>query len=409
MTRPCIGCRVGGPISAVLTSSLLLLAGCGGTVPGTATSDTSGARTSPGAQHAVLMATWEGYKRAFIPDSGRVTDPRRGGETTSEGESYALLRAVWIDDRPTFDAVWQWTRAHLRTRGDALLSWLWHSDGGGGNVVDAHSAADADEDTALALLMAGTRWADATDVVEGRRMLADIWNKEVAMVRGRPYLTAGDWAAAQADPGPVINPSYLAPYAYRVFARVDAAHDWTALVTTSYEVLDACTHAPLQEGRSVGLPPNWCALDRASGSAVPFPAIIGADDYGFDAFRVMWRVAVDAHWFAARQARDFLVSEGFLRSRWKQDGHLDAVYAHDGGDRQPSENLAVLGGDLGAFLGIDDAAATRILDGRLLSVVIHDSATAAHFDDARDYYEQNWAWFGVALASDSLPNLTLTG
>ena len=392
-----------------MASSLLLLAGCGGSVPRPATSDTRGARATAGVQHAVLQATWEGYKGAFIPSSGRVIDPRRGGDTTSEGESYALLRAVWLGDRPTFEAVWQWTRAHLQTRGDALLSWLWHSDGGSGRVVDAHSGADADEDTALALLMAAAHWSDESAAIEARRMLADIWSKEVAMVRGKPYLTAGDWAATQAEPGPVINPSYLAPYAYRVFAHVDPAHGWTELATTSYEILDACARSPLQERHTSGLPPNWCALDRTSGAVVPVPAITGADDYGFDAFRVMWRVAVDARWFAAPQAHDFLVSAEFLRSRWKQDGHLDAVYAHDGADRQPSENLAVLGGDLGAFLGFDDAAAAGILDARLLASVVHDSASAAHFDDASDYYEQNWAWFGIALASDSLPNLAITG
>ena len=41
---------------------------------------------------------------------------------------------------------------------------------------------------------------------------------------GKSYLTAGDWAPGeQVIP---LNPSYFAPYAYRVFAEADPGHDW---------------------------------------------------------------------------------------------------------------------------------------------------------------------------------------
>jgi endo-1,4-beta-D-glucanase Y len=393
-------------VTAVLTPPLLLT-GCGNSTPSSALGPAGTLR--PGAtiesDFGVLQATWEGYKRSFVTDAGRVADPSRGGDTTSEGQSYALLRAVWLDDRGTFDTIWTWTRDHLRTRGDALLSWLWHSDGrGGGQITDRHSASDADEDTALALLMAAGRWNDGTAAAEARRMIADIWAKEVAPLRGQPFLAAGDWAAAQLQPGPVINPSYLAPYAYRIFAGVDPEHEWSTLVTTSYDVLQKCAAAPLQETRSAGLPPNWCAVDRTNGAIASFPTIAGADDYGYDAFRVMWRVALDDRWFDSPRAHAFLSSMDFLRSQWHQRGHLAAVYSHEGSAIRRAEDLAVLGGDLAAFLGVDDDSA-RAIDSELRGAVVQESASRAHFRDAGDYYEQNWAWFGIALAAGALPDL----
>ena len=80
---------------------------------------TAGATRSPGSAaaavtpspsvdphlRAVPQQSWAGYKQGFVGGDGRVSDPTRGGITTSEAQSYALLRAVWMDDRPSFDSV----------------------------------------------------------------------------------------------------------------------------------------------------------------------------------------------------------------------------------------------------------------------------------------------------------------
>src|SRR5450759_5509645 len=57
---------------------------------------------------ALLAAAWSGYKDRFIQPDGRVIDFQRDQMTTSEGQSYAMLRAVWMNDRPTFDLTWRW-------------------------------------------------------------------------------------------------------------------------------------------------------------------------------------------------------------------------------------------------------------------------------------------------------------
>ncbi|HEX4756034.1 MAG TPA: glycosyl hydrolase family 8 [Candidatus Dormibacteraeota bacterium] len=381
----------------------LTLAGCGagGVSPTPSTGPAVSAPPSAGADAhllTVLEQAWAGYKHGFIDPGGRVGDPTRGGITTSEGQSYALLRAVWMDDRPAFDAVWGWTRANLQVRGDGLFAAQW----GGGAVQDHNSASDADSDIALALLFAAHRFAAPAYHDEALAVLAGMWQHDVVSIAGMNVLAAGNWAATQQSPGPVVNPSYFAPYAYRVFAREDTAHHWMSLVDSSYTVLDRCTSATLDGRAGAGLPPNWCAIARGSGRIVSFPQISGADDYGYDAFRVMWRVALDALWNHEQRARDYLGRHDFLRTRWAAAHRLDAVYGHDGTVVSGYEDPTIYGGDIGNFLVADPHGAAQIE--QLLLTSYHPGGTA-FFGDSRNYFEQNWVWFGLALAGGALPDL----
>jgi endoglucanase len=214
-------------------------------------------------------------------------------------------------------------------------------------------------------------------------------------------LAAGNWAATQQSPGRVINPSYLAPYAYRVFAREDPGHAWSSLVDSSYTLLERCTGANLDGSQSAGLPPNWCAI-TGDGRIVSFPQISGADTYGYDAFRVMWRVAVDAVWNKELRAHDYLTRNDFLRTRWRAAHKLDPVYGHDGTVVSGYDDPTVYGGDIGNFVVTDPAAAAQMHE--QLMATFHPTSPA-FFGDSRNYFEQNWVWFGLALSGGALPEL----
>ena len=123
----------------------------------------------------LLEQSWQGYKKRFIQQDGRVIDHKAGGISTSEGQSYALLRAVWMNDPQTFNQVWSWTQNNLQVRGDHLFAWKWgqqstKSPGANGpkapegpakwGPIDSTAASDADQDIALALLMAHRKWQD---------------------------------------------------------------------------------------------------------------------------------------------------------------------------------------------------------------------------------------------------------
>ena len=128
---------------AIAAVWMLMLVG-----PGAPTTQKSTAVRTPDAR---LAALWTGYRERHIRPSGEVVDPWRQGRVSSEAQSYALLRAVWMRDRSTFERVHAWTDAHLR-RPDGLYSWLW--DPAEARIVDANSATDADIDIAYALAMA---------------------------------------------------------------------------------------------------------------------------------------------------------------------------------------------------------------------------------------------------------------
>ncbi len=374
-----------------LVLAIVLLAGSGAR---------TGATDGGVAPATALRQTWEGYKSVFVQGDGRVIDRERNQVTTSEGQSYTMLRAVWMDDRPAFAQVWGWTQNNLRQPGHPLFAWLWgQGNDGAWTVQDPHSAADADEDIALALVLAGRRWHDPTYLSDARSVLSQIWSAEVGSVAGRPYLAAGDWAVS---PGQVVlDPSYLAPASYRVFAAFDHEHDWTALVGSSYSALQACSWGHLDAGNSVGLPPNWCVL--SPGGASSYSGNSDGDVYGYDAFRVMWRVALDAHWFGSGQARSYLQGMKFLRHQWEQHHELHAQYSHDGTPVPgASQDPTVYGGDIGAFLTTAPSAARAILQQRLLATY-QGGSPPAHWGDPNNYYEQNWVWFGVALATGAIP------
>jgi endoglucanase len=148
--------------------------------------------------YTLITSSWEIYKDKFMTRDGRVLDKTQGDVTTSEGQSYALLRAVWVDDKDTFDMVWKWTKTNLKHENDSLFGWRWGKQednaygfmpGGGENA-----ASDADSDIALALILASRRWEQKEYEVEAKNILKDIWERETTTAFNSRYLIAGEWA-----------------------------------------------------------------------------------------------------------------------------------------------------------------------------------------------------------------------
>ena len=83
-----------------------------------------------------MMAGWAAYKTALIVADGtdgsmRVQRPSDGNDTVSEGISYGMLFAVYMNDKTTFDAVWKYEQKHLNyARADELAHQLGRHDRG---------------------------------------------------------------------------------------------------------------------------------------------------------------------------------------------------------------------------------------------------------------------------------------
>ena len=175
------------------------------------------------------------------------------------------------------------------------------------------SAADADEDALLGLVL----MVEATDAAAWpSRPAAQLWAYETARAFLQ-YNTAAAGAARLTRLGSCWggwdcnNPSYLAPAHYRAFRAFmlrhakeygkaseasAAAGNWDALVRGSYAMLrDAqCAHT--------GLTPNWwqpAGPQRPRGAAGCNSSGTSADEFGAEASRGVWRVALDALWTPA--------------------------------------------------------------------------------------------------------------
>lgn len=354
-------------------------------------------------EYTLLTSSWELYKNKFINQDGRVIDFSQNDITTSEGQSYAMLRAVWVDDKETFDLVWKWTKENLKRPNDELFGWRWgqREDKSYGFLLDGgeNSATDADQDIALALIFASSRWGDNTYQEESKKILKDMWNSNTATASGKRYLIAGDWA--QNENELVINPSYFAPYAWKIFAKVDKERDWNSVVDPAYELLNKSSTDKLDKEKAVGLPPDWAVLDRKTGQLKP-PVNLGnfTTNYSFDALRTPWRVALDAKWNNDERAKKYLEAMCKpLEDAFTLDKKLVNTYSHDGIKQSEDENAAMYSAALGCFTSTNQEIAMEIYQNKIVKLYANDTNT---FREDITYYDQNWLWFGAGLYNNYL-------
>lgn len=202
---------------------------------------------------------WERFVQHLVADDGRVLDPGGGGQSTSEGQSYALFFALVANQRERFDRILAWTDRALADGelGARLPAWRWgrRSDGRWG-VTDANPASDGDLWIAYSLFEAARLWQAPHYAETARRLLAQIRAQEIADA-GR-----GGWVLLPAPQGFRLDgdrfrldPSYLPGFQFRYFAGIDLAGPW-ARVWRSY--LD---HVP--QAFAAGVAPDLYIVDRA--------------------------------------------------------------------------------------------------------------------------------------------------
>jgi endoglucanase len=216
----------------------------------------------------------------YMAADGRVVRHDQDGDTVSEGQAYAMLLAVALDDQHQFALAWSWDRQHLQLS-DGLFAWHWAN----GAVLDYGPATDADLDTAWALLLAARRFHNPAYRSQALHVAAGILANETAIVGTKLVLVAGPWARI---PRAVIDPSYDSPEALAALAAATSDPQWSQLEASSTSLLQR-----LELGRSTKLPPNWVFLD-AGGTvrAAATPSSSGQPVYGLDAQRVpVWLAA----------------------------------------------------------------------------------------------------------------------
>ena len=242
--------------------------------------DTAGLPSSTSSSEA--LAAGEAFLDRYVDGDGRVVRRDQGGDTVSEGQAYALLLAVVVDDQVRFERIWNWTASRLQ-RPDGLLAWHWAN----GAVVDDMPATDADLDAARALSLAASRFGEPAFAREAGRNAGAVLAEETVTVGGRLVLVAGPWArgAPGAQIAGVLNPSYFAPRTYERLAVATGDARWHSVLDTSASIVATLT--------SSSLPPDWATIGADGGIRAAAAPDGTPSGYGQDAARVPLRYAED--------------------------------------------------------------------------------------------------------------------
>jgi endoglucanase len=355
----------------------------------------------------ILRDSWSAYRQRFVQADGRVIDWEANQRTTSEGQAYALLRAAIANDPTTFARVLDWAENNLRRKEkngastDSLWAWQWGRDSGGKwGILDGNFASDADIDTIHALLLADRRWQRPEYRKLAQTKLQDLWKlSTITDDQQRRHLLPGPLTAFRQDDRVTLNPSYFAPYAYRLFAQVDPTRNWLSLVDSSYQVLEASSDLS-----SVGLPSDWIGLNLKTGKISALTtAKPGPSQYGFDATRTWWRTAIDAAAFKEPRALQYLQRHlGHVKTLWRSNQKIPAQIDLSGRPLVNYEATSQYGMLYAAFQLVDPTIAQEIYQQKLLP-----QYRQGFWDNNSAYYTQNLVWFGLlpptVIISDLLP------
>lgn len=338
-----------------------------------------------------LEKVWNTYKKKFISDEGMVAT-HDNDTVLSEAQAYAMLRSVWMNDEETFVKVWSWTIENLKLEDSNLFGWKW--DINSGSLIDGGNATDADQDIALALLLASTKWSNKSYEMEARRIIVDIWEHNVFESEEAVIITAGNWAENKEYI--TVNPSYFAPYAYRLFGNIDSEHNWDGVIDSSYDLLDKCSSLKLGMEDAIFLPPEWCRVSKnyltVSESKEPQPV---STDYAFNAFRIPWRLYLDYQWNKEERAKDYLQKLNVISDQVSQGKKIYDAYDHQG---KPISSETKYGSVMNLpILMITDQEKANKLFVETLEGSYKETDTDAYWLDGNEYYLQNWYWFMTGL------------
>jgi len=281
----------------------------------------------------IVRNTWKGFKHYFITDDGRVMRPAEN-DTVSEGQAYAMLRAVWLNDKETFDKCYQWTEQNMSRQlknQDSLLGWHWKD----GSITDWMPASDADIDYATSLIFAHSRWGqnqpkglrpyDET----AKKLLDDILEKETFRTKStRLYFSP--WLIGKTDEMKTfpLNPSYFSPAQFRIFHKFSRDNRWLELVDTTYFMLESLS-TEFAGKKGIGLFPDWCSVDN---NDLFSPLENKNSGFGYEAIRVFYRLSIDSLWNKEYKAK-MLINQKiapFIESEFKRQRAVYCEYTYDG-------------------------------------------------------------------------------
>ncbi|MCQ2604936.1 MAG: glycosyl hydrolase family 8 [Bacteroidales bacterium] len=254
--------------------------------------------TSP--RNTSIQSKFVAWDKALYEESGNLGRIKfdQTQYTVSEGIAYGMLIYVYMANETNtkcqdrFDKLYAYYKKFSDSRG--LMHWKIN----GFNSVEGQNAAtDADVDVALALCLAAKQWGKSSKydyATEAETILKNIYTYEVTTKNNIKVFKPGD---AWDNYG---NPCYFTVASVGVFQQAQdelgftTTKDWASVYTGS--------HTYLEKSQKNGIWPNWAKWDGSLGTGNSGDA----DDFGWDACRVPWRVAWDYVWFGNESSKNMM-------------------------------------------------------------------------------------------------------
>ena len=326
--------------------------------------------------------------------------------TVSEGQAYAMVFSAFFDEQGLFDDLWTYYKGWASKGQVGLMEWCIDKDNATCAIDAGGAATDADEDAALALVFAckkveaGAWKTGAHDYcADAKTALSNIRKYEVSP---SGYLLSGNnWSA------PVLNPSYYAPGYYRVFDAFEGGSRWKIVADKALQNID---DVQANHGQCSKLVYNW--TDSTGAPTMPFAGNTDYDQFGWDAARVVWRVALDKLWFNTPKANETMNEMGGF---FKQVGarNIKPVYCMNGTTVWPYGLNAFFSANAGVGIWAADAP---INPGAACGEASHqaNSTPQEAYDISKataepigeyDYFNNAWQLFGLLTMSGNTPNV----
>ena len=338
----------------------------------------------------VVQNTWNYYKQNSIKDNNKVVD-RNDKSVNSEAQSYAMIRAVMMNDKNIFDKLYSWTKQYMQVFPDnKLFAYKIRPDSEGNYTnVDMMNATDGDLDISYALVQADRKWG-SNGTTNYANELKDILNSifQFRVLELNNKLTLLPFNSQKWKGLEILNPSYFSPAHYKLFSGYNPSNNWGRLANDTYDTLEAIRS-------NVGLYPDWIVYDYntnqfrdAQGESGQ-----GAHYFGYDAFRIFWRIGLDHAMFRTPRATATLQKvKDFYEREMRSNNVVYAQYNQNGEVTNRGIDQAIISG---AYFGLagNNSSYSRPLLNKLLEKI--DLKTSI-YGTYENYYSQNWGWFALA-------------
>jgi hypothetical protein len=143
------------------------------------------------ASDTLLQRQWADWRPPIASSSGGLAKAR------PDLRSFALLAAVYMDDRTEFDAIWSWTRTNVQAADGRIAAKPATRPGAAPSGL---AGPRVDTDTAVALAFAAARWKSDGYRTAATQLIDAIWTHETLAVKdGRLVVPAHGQERARAQ------------------------------------------------------------------------------------------------------------------------------------------------------------------------------------------------------------------